>query len=191
MRSCFDRRSKSWNSSLAHHQFPLLSPPCGELPNCGSPARLSSRNRRAHHHLKSSKTVTARGSPGGSPGEKIVCHAVPACAASSSSANPVPQILSGTSFRFVPDGAAPCQTVPKTPVSLWGSRGREFESRRPDHLQILINTGLQVFRKYFWAIWAVSTARILPKIMLKKLTTPAARIYYLRATRHLHGLAAG
>ena len=44
-------------------------------------------------------------------------------------------MLSGSWCRIVPGHATPCRIVPKTPVSLWGSRGRGFESRRPDHLK--------------------------------------------------------
>ena len=81
------------------------------------------------------RTKLPRGSPGGSPGEKIACRAMPVCSAISSPAKSLPDKLSGSSCRLVPGCAAPCRIVPKTPFSLWGSSGREFKSRRPDHLQ--------------------------------------------------------
>ena len=69
------------------------------------------------------------------PGVKTSCHSLPLGAGFQMSWNPHGYLLHGSSHRFMPFCAVLCRFSVKQFHSLWGSRGRGFESRRPDQLE--------------------------------------------------------
>ncbi len=111
----------------------------------------------------------------------MACRAVPAGAAPSSPANPLPQMLSGLSCRLVPGCAKPCRIVPETAFSLWGSRGREFKSRRPDFDLTLMGRVLCV--PVFRSINAKGEGCHCHLIADKSVFLPAARMAVSTTTR--------
>ena len=67
------------------------------------------------------------------PGAKTPCRSVPLRAGFQQPANPLGYLLHSSPCRLMPFRASTCRFSVKQSSPVWGSRGRGFKSRQPDH----------------------------------------------------------